>query len=365
MNQEQKVDKNLNEILSKARAGEGLSPEEVALILEHGKKWNWEAVFQIAKELTAKNFHATLHFFAPLYFSNYCINDCVYCGFQRSNRLLKRRCLNEEEFIEEARFLWKEGHRSLLLIAGEHPVYGGVGQVASYVRALRREKLFFSLAVEVGPLGQNGYDFLRDLDANQFLLFQETYDRKTYDRAHRGPKKDYDWRLTAIERARSAGIERVGLGILLGLYDYRSDLVGLIRHAWQIKQKFGAFPSTFSFPRLRPAFGIPSFSPSRYRVSDEDYEKIIALARIAVPSAGIVLTTREKPEFRRRLLQLGIGITHMSAGSATTPGGYTLEQDTRQGSQFDLLDHRPLKRVEREARDLGYRPIPHLAEVKV
>lgn len=342
--------------LKKVERGDGLSPEEAGILLEESRPEDWAGIFLLARVLTERNFRKVVRFFAPIYFSNYCVNDCLYCGFRGSNRQVKRRSLTEAEFVKEARHLWKRGHRNLLLIAGEHPLYAGIGKIASYVGALQRENLSFSLMVETAPFAADEYGALRDLGVKQILLFQETYNRAAYARVHRGLKSNYDWRLTAMERARQAGIEKIGIGVLLGLHDYREDVAELIRHARHFKDKFGTFPATVSFPRIRPAAGASFAHESSLPVSDEDYKRIIAVTRLALPSTGIVLSTRESPSFRNELLQAGTGITHMSAGSATVPGGYTLERDGKRGGQFDLLDHRPLAAVVREAKKLGYEP---------
>lgn len=342
-------------LLEKASRGEGLFFEGVQFLLNQSTEEDWLEISDLARILTERRFQKTLHFFAPLYFSSFCVNDCAYCGFQSSNRLLKRRALSETELLQEARFLWTEGHRTLLLIAGEHPVYSGVGQIASHVTALRRAGLDFSLMVEVGSLSYEDYRILHELGINHYLLFQETYDREIYAQVHRGRKRDYDWRLEAMERALAAGIERIGVGILLGLAPWREDLVALVSHAYAIKEKFGCFPATFSFPRLRPAPGVTSFHSQA--VSDEDYQKILAISRLACPEVGIVLTTREAPDFRSKLLEAGMGITHLSAGSSTVPGGYTLKIDAAEDGQFELADHRPLAEVVHEIQELGYQPV--------
>lgn len=342
----------IENLIAQAREGRGLSSDEAAFFIDHASCDQWQEAFRIAKLLTESRFQQRLHFFAPLYFSSFCVNDCTYCGFQAGNRLLKRKVLTEDEFLQEARFLWNEGHRTLLLIAGEHPLYSGVGQIASYVTALRRAGLDFSLMMEVGPLGVRDYEILHELGVRSCLLFQETYNRATYAQLHRGKKKDYDWRLRAMERALESGIENIGLGILIGLHPYQEDLISLMEHAYRIRKTFGRFPTTFSFPRLRPAHGISLCREDA--VSDEAFEKILALTRLACPDVGIVLTTRETPQFRKRLLQSGLGITHMSAGSSTLPGGYTLKNESGYGGQFELFDHRSLTEVEQEARSLGY-----------
>ncbi|MDP2643998.1 MAG: radical SAM protein [Desulfobacterales bacterium] len=345
----------IENLIAQAREGRGLSSDEAAFFIDHASCDQWQGAFRIAKLLTASRFQQRLHFFAPLYFSSFCVNDCTYCGFQAGNRLLKRKVLTEDEFLQEARFLWNEGHRTLLLIAGEHPLYSGVGQIASYVAALRRAGLDFSLIVEVGPLSLEDYGILHELGINHCLLFQETYHRETYTQVHRGRKRDFDWRLRAMERALSAGIEKVGVGILLGLGSWQFDLIRLIDYAYKIKEEFGSFPATFSFPRMRPANGTALFQNNA--VSDGDFQKILAISRLTCPTVGLVLTTRESPDFRRKLLERGLGITHISAGSSTTPGGYTLKSKSGDDGQFELADHRPLLKVVNEVLKLGYQPV--------
>ncbi|MBI2167000.1 MAG: radical SAM protein [Candidatus Omnitrophica bacterium] len=345
-------------LLEKARRGEGLLPGEVLSLWSQATPADWAAVFECARVLNEQKFEKKIRFFAPLYFSSYCVNDCLYCGFRRSNRLAKRRALTCEEFLREAKFLWQEGHRSLLLIAGEHPVYAGVDRIAGYLQVLQKADLAFSVTVEVGPLDFTGYRTLKALGVDRCLLFQETYHRPSYVLVHDGPKKNFDWRLEAMERAVLAGLGKVGLGILLGLHSFREDLAGLVGHAWTFKKKFGFFPATFSFPRLQPAYGVSVPWAAQETVSDEDFEKIIAVSRLAMPSVGIVLTTRETPAMRKRLIELGIGVTHLSAGSSTQPGGYTVEPEER-GGQFDLRDHRPLREVEREVSSQGYESVFH------
>ncbi len=330
-----------------------MSAEEVAIILNETSPNIWEDVFQIASELTQRYFKKRLHFFAPLYFSNFCVNDCHYCGFRATNSDILRKVLSREEFVQEARFLWNEGHRSLLLIAGEHPVYSGIGQIVSYVLACRREGLDFSFMLEVGPLSVEDYGILNTVGINHCLLFQESYDRKVYADVHHGKKADYEWRLNAMERAFEGGFQKIGLGVLLGLHSWQEEIISLIAHARRIKEVSGCFPATFSFPRLRPAVGN---SVSGQAVSDANYKKALAVSRLASPETGIVLTTRESPEFRYLLLKEGIGVTHMSGGAKTTPGGYTLDQKENGINQFELADHRSFAEVIREVRELGYEP---------
>ncbi|MBI4549499.1 MAG: radical SAM protein [Candidatus Omnitrophica bacterium] len=346
---------SLESLHEKAAAGAGLTAEEAALFLERAGPEDWRRAHETACALTRGHFGGRLFFFAPLYFSSYCVNDCAYCGFRRSNRALRRRALETDEFLTEARFLWEQGHRTLLLVAAEHPGHSGAAKIAAHAGALRAAGMSFYLMAEVAPMSVPDYRVLRQAGISQCLLFQETYNREVYAAAHDGPKEDYEWRKGAMERALEAGISRVGLGILLGLNDYREDLCALIAHARDLRTRYGKFPATFSFPRLRSAYGLGPTAGEGKEVTDEQLERIIVLARLAVPSAGIVLSTRETPAFRDSVLKKGIGVTHLSAGSATAPGGYTLTE-SGPGGQFELLDHRPLGEVLRRTKEEGHRP---------
>ncbi len=346
--------RSVSYLIAKARKGAGLSPEEILSLFRAGGPDDWQGIFEAARDLTCAHFAGKLRFFAPLYFSNLCVNDCEYCGFQTSNTALKRRALSLQEFVDEARYLWDEGHRTLLLVAAEHPLHAGVSRVEDYMAALRKTGLDFFVMAEIGPLTVDEYRKLRAAGISQCVLFQETYQRDLYGKLHRrGPKKDFQWRYDAMTRAMEGGFRKVGLGFLLGLHAYPEDCAEMARHAWEIKKRFGVFPETFSLPRLRPAYGVepPAGHPA---VPDEDFKKIVAVMRLAFPQTGLVLSTRETPSFRDHLLESGIGITHMSAGCSTMPGGYTLEKIPAEGSQFSISDNRPLCEVVERMLELGY-----------
>lgn|SRR3989338_8089555 len=344
----------LKSLLEKAGKGEGLSPEEALEVFDRASLPEWDVVFQTAGELTRRNFGKALNFFAPLYFSNRCVNDCRYCGFRRSNPEIVRRVLSEAEFFSEAQSLWDAGHRTVLLIAGEHPQDASAARIAAYVSRLAEKGLSFFVMLEIAPLPIREYELLSRAGVKQVLLFQETYDKNIYAQVHDGPKRNYEWRRGAMARAFQAGIDRVGLGILLGLGDCREDFLELLRHAWQLKKSYGVFPSTVSFPRLRPASGVTDFSPA-HPVSDDMLRKMMAVTRLALPFTGIVLTTRESPELRDYFLSREIGVTHVSAGSCTQPGGYSIYKEEPEG-QFSMLDSRPLAAVARQAEEMGYTP---------
>lgn len=344
----------LTSLWAQARRGEGLSSEKAARLWKGAQAHDWKEIFSIARDLTRRHFGRNLFFFAPLYFSSFCVNDCDYCGFRRSNAALQRKALTVEEFLREAKYLWEQGHRTLLLVGGEHPEHSNVERVKTYVEGLQKEGLPFSLTLEISPQSLEDYRRLKALGIRQCLLFQETYDFAVYHTIHHGPKRNFQWRHEAMFRAQEAGMERVGLGILLGLKNAQEDVLSLIQHAWEFKRRFGRFPATVSYPRLCPAEGV-SFG-AFLKIPDETYYQVLALTRLALPETGLILSTRESSGFRDRLLELGIGITHLSAGSSTVPGGYTLLHRDAAAGQFYLEDSRSLREVQASALSLGYTP---------
>ncbi len=326
---------------------------EAEALLQNGSEKEWKSLFLYARELTEINFGHKIDFFAPLYYSDYCVNDCAYCSFRIKNRQFPRKVLSVKEFLNEAECLWQKGHRSLLLVAGEHAPVAGTAALVEYVKALHAAKFSFELAAETGALDSDEYAQLVEAGILRNVLYQETYDRQVYSQVHlSGPKRDFDWRYNAPHRALQAGVQSFGMGVLLGLApDWRNEILELFRHAMALKAKAPRpFFLTFSFLRLRPAQGseMDSFS-----VDDQEYEKIIALTRVVFPDAGIVLSTRETAAFRKELLQRKMGVTHMSAGVSTIVGGYAAAKGTSPG-QFDISDERSLKEIVTEATEMGF-----------
>lgn len=274
------------------------------------------ALAQESATITRKHFGRAIRLFAPLYVSNECINNCAYCGFSRDNPIL-RVTLDVTEVVREARHLVAEGFRNILLVAGEHPKFVSNGYLEECVRALASEMP--SVALEVGPMEVDDYATLVRAGAEGLVVYQETYDRETYARLHTaGPKRDYDWRLACPERAYAGGFRRIGIGALLGLCDWRSEALALATHLDHLLRRCWKAQLTVSLPRLRPCAG--SFTPT-HPVSDRDFIHLICAFRVCFPHVGIVLSTREPAALRDALLPLGI--TMMSAGSHTEPGGYT------------------------------------------
>jgi 2-iminoacetate synthase len=269
-----------------------------------------------ARALTLQHFGRTMRLFAPLYLSNECINSCRYCGFSRENPIL-RVTLSVDEVVQEARYLAAAGFRQLLLVAGEHPKFVSRNYLTDCVRALRDD--FSSISIEVAPMETKDYAPIVEAGAEGLVVYQETYNRAIYDQLHlAGPKKDFAWRLACPERGYDAGFRRVGIGALLGLAPWREEAIALAAHLEYLLKRCWKSSLTVSVPRLRPAAG--EFRP-RFPISDRDLVHLVCALRAAFPQVGIVLSTREPAALRDLLIQ--VGVTTMSAGSHTEPGGYT------------------------------------------
>jgi 2-iminoacetate synthase len=275
-----------------------------------------ELMAQAARKLTLKYFGRTMRLFAPLYLSNECINNCRYCGFSRDNPIL-RVTLRPDEVVAEAQHLHERGFRQILLVAGEHPKFVSGDYLAECVRALR--PYFSSISIEVGPMNSDEYVPIVRAGAEGLVVYQETYQRSIYADLHTaGPKRDFNYRLDSPERAYAAGFRRLGIGALLGLARWQEEAVALAAHVEYLLRKCWQAQITVSLPRLRPAAG--GFKPL-FAISDRELAQLICALRIAFPQLGIVLSTRERPALRDALVSLGV--TMMSAGSHTEPGGYT------------------------------------------
>jgi len=303
--------------------------------------------------------------YAPLYVSNECIDTCRYCGFSRENQIV-RKTLSVEEVLQEAAFLMTEGFRHLLLVSGEHPRIVSLDYLSSIARRLKprldspasprgerlaRQARLASLSIEVAPFDESTYRNLREVGVDGVVIYQETYDREVYERVHlAGPKKNYAHRLAAPEEAARAGIRKIGMGILVGLLPWERDFHSLIDHVRWMKKRYWQTEFTVSLPRLRPC---ASNYEAPFPVTDEEYLEMIGRLRVALPDVGIVLSTRERAEFRHRLI--AAGVTHMSAGSRTEPGGYLHPQEAE--GQFEIEDRRSAAEVAAAIRARGYEPV--------
>jgi len=275
-----------------------------------------EAMAQSSSSLTLQNFGRTMRLFAPLYLSNECINNCQYCGFSRDNPIL-RVTLDVDEVIAEARHLARQGFRQILLVTGEHPKFAGHDYLAECVRALAPD--FSSISIEVGPMETEDYVPIVEAGAEGLVVYQETYNRGIYAEMHTaGPKRDFNFRLDCVERGYAAGFRRLGVGALIGLSRWQDEAIALAAHLEYLFKRCWQAQITVSLPRLRPAAG--GFHPL-FSMTDRELVQLVCALRIAFPQLGIVLSTRERASLRDSLAS--IGVTMMSAGSHTEPGGYT------------------------------------------
>ncbi len=277
-----------------------------------------ESLAARSQRLTRQHFGRTMRLFAPLYLSNECINNCKYCGFSRDNPIL-RVTLPVEKVVVEARHLAAEGFRNVLLVAGEHPKFVSNGYLEACIRAVCGEAGVPGVSLEVGPMEMQEYRPLVAAGAEGLIVYQETYHRPTYEEMHTaGPKRDFDWRLDCPERAYDAGFRRLGIGALFGLAEWREEAMKLAAHVDYLLRRCWKAHVSVSLPRMRPAAG--GFAP-RYLLADRDLVQLLCALRLTFPQVGLVLSTREAPALRDALIPLGI--TTMSAGSHTEPGGYT------------------------------------------
>jgi len=298
-----------------------------------------ELLEQLAKEarrVTRQRFGRVIQMYAPVYISNECVDTCTYCGFSRPNEIV-RRTMTPDQVAKEVDFLRSEGFRHLLLVAGEHPQAVSVDYLCAVAKKLRPS--LASLSIEVAPFEVDDYRRLTAAGVDGVVIYQETYDRTRYGEVHvAGPKRDYDKRMDAPERAAQGGARRIGMGILLGLSDWRHDALRLIEHVRAMQKRYWQVEFQVSLPRLKPC-ASELVSPVHLR--DAEFVRLMCLLRLALPEVGLVLSTRESESLRNGLIPLGV--TQMSAGSRTEPGGY-LEPE-QAGEQFSIEDHRSPKEV--------------------
>jgi len=368
---EQKLELNNNpdaqkvrDILAKSLAIETLTPDETACLLAVEDKKLLAEMEQTAGEVKRRVYDNRIVTFAPLYMSNFCVNDCVYCGFRRSNKCAVRRILSIDDVKKETEVLAGQiGHKRLILVYGEHPK-SDVDYIASTLKAIAEVKVKTRCGVaqirrcnvNAAPMSIEELKILHEAGIGTFQVFQETYHPHTYRQLHPANtiKGDYLWRLYAMHRAIEAGCDDVGLGVLFGLYNWKFEVMALLYHAIELENKFGIGPHTISFPRLEPADNTPFTQNSRYRVSDADFRKLVTVIRLAVPYTGMILTARENAEMRRQIIPLGC--TQTDASTKIGIGSYANGSDTQEGKkqQFILGDTRSLDVVVRELAQAGF-----------
>lgn len=351
----------VRELLEKARACKGLTHREAAVLLNIEDEDVLEEMYKTARHIKETIYGKRIVLFAPLYVSNYCVNNCEYCGYKHSNESFARKKLTMEQLEEEVKVLESLGHKRLALEAGEDPVNCNLDYILECIKTIYSVKLdngsIRRINVNIAATTVDDYKKLKAADIGTYILFQETYHKETYERMHpQGPKHNYNWHTTAMHRAMEAGIDDVGMGVLYGLYDYKYETIALMMNAEHLEKEYGVGPHTISVPRLRAAEGV-SMDNFPHLVSDEEFKKIVAIIRLAVPYTGMILSTREAPDFRAEVL--AVGISQVSAGSCTGVGGYVEEYKSdaqKDKPQFEVEDHRSPMEVLKGLCNSGYLP---------
>lgn len=356
-NREKPTGNRLLQILEKARDLKGLSTEEAAELLALDDRDSINLLLETAADVKREIYGRRMVMFAPLYAGNHCTNNCLYCGFRAANKNIHRIKLNMDQIRQDAESLIEEGHKRILLLSGEsghYPLSYTMDAIKAIYSAEVNGARIRRINVEIAPLDVEDFKVLKTANIGTYTCFQETYDPDLYKVYHpTGKKSNYEYRLNVMHRAMEAGIDDVGVGVLFGLADYRFEVLSLMEHAADLEEKFGCGPHTVSVPRLEPAPGSAISEEVPYPVSDDDFRKIVAIIRIAMPYTGIILSTRESEEIRNELFRYGV--SQVSAGSRTTPGGYSLSGE-EENKQFSLGDHRSLDEVISDLTDGGFIP---------
>ncbi|SCP97300.1 [FeFe] hydrogenase H-cluster radical SAM maturase HydG [Anaerobium acetethylicum] len=349
----------IESIIEKASKMQGISHREAAVLLECDLQDENEKVYKLAKEIKQKFYGNRIVMFAPLYLSNYCINGCTYCPYHLKNKHIARKKLTQEEIVQEVMALQDMGHKRLALETGEDPVNNPLEYVLESIKTIysikHKNGEIRRVNVNIAATTVENYAKLKDAGIGTYILFQETYHKENYEALHpTGPKHDYAYHTEAMDRAMEAGIDDVGIGVLFGLNMYRYDFIGLLMHAEHLEAAMGVGPHTVSVPRIRPADDIDT-EDFENAISEEIFEKIVAILRIAVPYTGMIVSTRESKATRERVLNLGV--TQLSGGSRTSVGGYVEEEaEDDNSAQFDVEDKRTLDQVVNWLLEMGYIP---------
>lgn len=349
-------------ILDKANRAKGLTHREAAILLECEDRELTERMFKMAEDIKKRFYGNRIVMFAPLYLSNYCVNGCVYCPYHLKNKKIARKKLTQEEIKREVIALQDLGHKRLALEAGEDPKNNPIEYILESIDTIysikHKNGAIRRVNVNIAATTIEDYKKLKDAGIGTYILFQETYNKESYEKLHpTGPKHDYNYHTEAHDRAMEAGIDDVGLGVLYGLSTYKYELVGVLMHAEHLEATFGVGPHTISVPRLRPADDI-DVSEFPEALSDEIFQKIVAIIRLAVPYTGMIVSTRESQKTREKVLHLGV--SQISGASSTSVGGYA---DRAEGikeeitsAQFDVDDDRTLDEVVNWLLDMNYIP---------
>ena len=343
-------------IIRKSLKLKGLGPDEAAILLNCEDEVLLNSIFAAAKQIKESIYGNRLVLFAPLYLSNRCVNDCLYCGFRKGASETKKRLLKQKEVRDETKALISQGHKRLLLVSAEDPAVN-IDYLEETINTVYKTKngrgSIRRVNVNVAPMEVRDFKRLKNTGIGTYQLFQETYHSDTYNKLHpSGPKSDYTKRLYACDLAQNAGIDDVGIGALFGMYDYKFEALALLFHTIHLEDKFGVGPHTISVPRLEPAQGSDISSHPPCQVSDKEFKKTIAILRLAVPYTGIILSTREGAALRNELFHLGV--SQISAGSKTIPGSYS--GNSKAQGQFSVSDDRSLSEVIEDLTSMGFLP---------
>lgn len=347
----------VREIIAKSLDKNRLDPEEMAILINADSPELAEEIFAGARELKQRIYGNRIVLFAPLYIGNECINNCKYCGFRCSNKEVSRKTLTMTELDNEIEALVNRGHKRLILVYGEHPQYDAQFIHDTVVETYKQKHgngEIRRVNINAAPLDVEGFKLVKSAGIGTYQIFQETYHQETYQAVHpSGPKSDYLWRLHSLDRAQEAGIDDLGIGALMGLFDWRFETMALLYHTMHLEEKFNVGPHTISFPRIEPAIGTDTAQfPG---VNDSDFKRLVAILRLAVPYTGLILTCRESIELRNEVIQFGV--SQIDAGSDIGVGAYSTQgTESYEKSQFVLNDGRSLDQVIRELCEADFLP---------
>ena len=351
--------KMIDEIIAKARLCKGLNHREALLLLDCEIPEKNEEIFKLAEEIKKEFYGNRIVMFAPLYLSNYCVNGCVYCPYHAKNKHIARKKLTQEEVAKEVIALQDMGHKRLAIEAGEDPINNPIEYILECIKTIygikHKNGAIRRVNVNIAATTVENYRKLKEAGIGTYILFQETYHKESYEKLHpTGPKHNYAYHTEAMDRAMEGGIDDVGLGVLFGLERYRYEFAGLLMHAEHLEAVHGVGPHTISVPRIKHADDI---DPSAFDngINDETFAKLVACIRLAVPYTGMIISTRESPACREKVIRYGI--SQISGGSKTSVGGYvTPEEDDNKSEQFDVSDKRTLDEVVAWLMKIGYIP---------
>jgi 2-iminoacetate synthase len=348
---------DIEKVLSKAKEKIGLNHKDIAMLLQIEENDQLKKLYEIAGNIKKSIYGNRIVVFAPLYVSNYCVNNCVYCGYQKCNSFERRR-LTRSEIQEEVKILEKMGHKRLALEAGEDPVNCDIDYILDALDAIysthNENGVIRRVNVNIAATTVENYQKLKAKGIGTYILFQETYHKPTYEKMHpHSIKSDYNYHLTAFDRAMEGGIDDVGAGVLFGLHEPKFEVLAMMMHNEHLEEKFGVGFHTISVPRLKKAEGM-DLNTFPHLVDDTMFKKIVAILRVAVPYTGIIMSTRESHEMRKEVIKYGV--SQVSAGSSTGVGGYKEREEGKNKDQFEVADNRTPLEILKELLEDGYIP---------